>query len=169
MKYLMLIISLFMFSISGSAQVDAIAKYFSKYQEDSDFTVVYISPKMFEMVSKLAEEEIEPEVQAIIKDLKGLRVLTTEKSPMKYYNEVTQILNLKAYEELMTIRDGNSNVRFLIKSKEDLIEELLLLVGSEEEFVMISFVGKIDLEKISKLSNSANIEGLQHLEKIDQE
>jgi hypothetical protein len=69
----------------------------------------------------------------------------------------------------MTIRDGNSNVRFLIKSKEDLIEELLLLVGSEEEFVMISFVGKIDLEKISKLSNSANIEGLQHLEKIDQE
>lgn len=158
-----------MLSISGFSQVDAIAKYFSKYQEDTDFTVVYISPKMFEMISKLAEEEIEPEVQAIIRDLKGLRVLTTEKNPMRYYNEVTETLNLKSYEELMTIRDGNSNVRFLIKSKNELVEELLLLVGSEEEFVMISFVGKIDLEKISRLSNSADIEGLQHLQKIDQE
>ena len=158
-----------MLSISGFSQVDAIAKYFSKYQEDTDFTVVYISPKMFEMISKLAEEEIEPEVQAIIRDLKGLRVLTTEKNPMRYYNEVTETLNLKSYEELMTIRDGNSNVRFLIKSKNDLVEELLLLVGSEEEFVMISFVGKIDLEKISRLSNSADIEGLQHLQKINQE
>ena len=158
-----------MLSISGFSQVDAIAKYFNKYQEDTDFTVVYISPKMFEMISKLAEEEIDPEVQAIIRDLKGLRVLTTEKNPMRYYNEVTETLNLKSYEELMTIRDGNSNVRFLIKSKKDLVEELLLLVGSEEEFVMISFVGKIDLEKISRLSNSADIEGLQHLQKIDQE
>ena len=158
-----------MLSISGFSQVDAIAKYFSKYQEDTDFTVVYISPKMFEMISKLAEEEIEPEVQAIIRDLKGLRVLTTEKNPMRYYNEVTETLNLKSYEELMTIRDGNSNVRFLIKSKNELVEELLLLVGSEEEFVMISFVGKIDLEKISRLSNTADIEGLQHLQKIDQE
>lgn len=158
-----------MLSISGFSQVDAIAKYFNKYQEDTDFTVVYISPKMFEMISKLAEEEIDPEVQAIIRDLKGLRILTTEKNPMRYYNEVTETLNLKSYEELMTIRDGNSNVRFLIKSKKDLVEELLLLVGSEEEFVMISFVGKIDLEKISRLSNSADIEGLQHLQKIDQE
>lgn len=169
MKYLMLTCIMLMLSISGFSQVDAIAKYFSKYQEDTDFTVVYISPKMFEMISKLAEEEIEPEVQAIIRDLKGLRVLTTEKNPMRYYNEVTETLNLKSYEELMTIRDGNSNVRFLIKSKNDLVEELLLLVGSEEEFVMISFVGKIDLEKISRLSNSADIEGLQHLQKIDQE
>lgn len=169
MKYLMLTCFMLMLSISGFSQVDAIAKYFSKYQEDTDFTVVYISPKMFEMISKLAEEEIEPEVQAIIRDLKGLRVLTTEKNPMRYYNEVTETLNLKSYEELMTIRDGNSNVRFLTKSKNDLVEELLLLVGSEEEFVMISFVGKIDLEKISRLSNSADIEGLQHLQKIDQE
>lgn len=166
MKYGMLIMAFLMLSISGFSQVDAISTYFNKYQEDTSFTVVYISPKMFEMISKLAEDEIEPEIQEVIKDLKGLRILTTERNGMKYYNEVTKTLNLKSYEELMTVRDGDSNVRFVVKDSGDIIEELLLLVGSEDEFVMISFVGKIDLEKIAKLSNSADINGLEHLEKI---
>ena len=165
----MLIIAFLMLSVSGFSQVDAISKYFYKYQEDTSFTVVYISPKMFKMISKLAEDEIDPEVQEVIKDLKGLRILTTKRNGMKYYNEVTKTLNLKSYDELMTVRDGESNIRFLIKDNGDIIEELLLLVGSEDEFVMISFVGKIDLEKIAKLSNAADIDGLEYLEKVGQD
>ncbi len=165
----MLIIAFLMLSVSGFSQVDAISKYFNRYQEDTSFTVVYISPKMFKMISKLAEDEIEPEIQEVIKDLKGLRILTTKQNGMRYYNEVTKTLNLKSYDELMTLRDGNSNVRFLIKDNGDIIEELLLLVGSEDEFVMISFVGKIDLEKIAKLSNAADIDGLEYLEKVGQD
>lgn len=166
MKYGILIIAFLAMSFQGFSQSDAITKYFNKYVEDTSFTVVYISPKMFEMISKLSEEEVDPEVKQVIKDLKGLRVLVKEGNGTKYYDEVTKTLNLKAYEELMTVRDGDQNVRFLVKDKAGVIEELLLLVGSPSEFVMISFVGKIDLDKIAKLAKTTDIEGLEHLEKV---
>jgi hypothetical protein len=166
MKYGILIIAFLAMSFQGFSQGDAITKYFNKYTEDTSFTVVYISPKMFEMVARLAEDEVDAEVQQVIKDLKGLRVLVREGDGTKYYNEAVKTLNLKAYEELMTVRDGNQNIRFVIKDNGDIIEELLLLVGSPDEFVMISFVGKIDLDKIAKLAKTADIEGLEHLEKV---
>lgn len=166
MRYGILIIAFLAMSLQGFSQNDAITKYFNKYVEDTSFTVVYISPKMFEMVARLAEDEVDADVQQVIKDLKGLRVLVREGNGTKYYDEAVKTLNLKAYAELMTVRDGDQNVRFVVKDKGDIIEELLLLVGSPDEFVMISFVGKIDLDKIAKLAKTADIEGLEHLEKV---
>jgi hypothetical protein len=40
-------------SVASFAQEDAIMRYFSKYVDDSRFSAVYISPKMFNMVSKI--------------------------------------------------------------------------------------------------------------------
>jgi hypothetical protein len=55
----------------------------------------------------------------------------------------------------MTVRNADEqNVDFLVKEDAaGTMEELLLLVGGGEEFVLMSFVGKIDMEKISRLIN----------------
>ena len=50
----------------------------------------------------------------------------------------------------------------------EVINELLLLVGSEDEFVMVSFVGMISLDKISKLANVLDVEGAEHLDKLEE-
>ncbi|RMD75878.1 MAG: DUF4252 domain-containing protein, partial [Bacteroidetes bacterium] len=36
-----------------------------------------------------------------------------------------------------------------------------------DEFVMLSFVGNIDLKKIGELSKVLNVEGAEHLEKLE--
>ena len=41
-----------------------------------------------------------------------------------------------------------------------------MLVGGEDEFSLISFVGDLDLEKIGRLGKSLNIDGSEHLEKL---
>jgi hypothetical protein len=46
------------------------------------------------------------------------------------------------------------------------IEELLLIVGSPDSFTLLSLTGKINLENISSLSKTLDIEGAEHLEKI---
>ena len=159
MKFLSFVFALFL-STSLFAQEDAISKYFSKYVDNEDFTVVYVSGKMFELINKMEldfdDEEAEA-VLAVVKDLKGLRILTTENDGLKYYNEALQIINTKQYETLMTVREGNAeNVQFLIKDNGgDIINELLLLVGGEDdEFVLISFIGQIDLNEVGKLAKA---------------
>lgn len=155
----------------ANAQVDAISKYFDQYMEDDDFTVVFVSPKMFQLLGKLDtsglnDREAE-DVLGVIKDLRGLRVLTTEKNANSFYKEAMNKINTKEYETLMTVRSKGDNVRFLVKDSGDVIDELLLLVGGDT-FTMISFVGKIDLNKISKLSKSLDIKGMEHLDELEE-
>ncbi len=159
MKYLSILFALF-FSTTMFAQEDAISKYFSKYVDNEDFTVVYVSGKMFELINKMEldfdDEEAEA-VLSVVKDLKGLRILTTENDGMKYYKEALQIINTKEYETLMTVREGKGeNVQFLVKDDGgDILNELLLLVGGEdEEFVLISFIGTIDINEVGKLAKA---------------
>lgn len=168
MKRILFLIAALISVQAMSAQTDAIEKYFSKYLDDDRFTVVYISPKMFNMVSKMDIKDMEPEVKEIISNLRGLRILTTEINPQAFYKEALSTINTKEYEVLMKVRDGDENVQFLVKDDGgSTINELLLLVGGSSDFVLLSFVGAIDLNKISKLANSMDIKGAEHLEKIE--
>lgn len=164
-------ISMFSFMSATIAQEDAISKYFSKYMDDEAFTVVYLSPKLFQLLGKLEIDELEDEeaaaIMEVIEDLKSLRVLTTEQNAAQYYNEAVKTINTKDYEVLLTVRDEGENVQFLIKEEGNMINELLLLVGGADEFVMVSFVGKIDLDKISQLAKKLDVDGVEHLDKLN--
>ncbi|MBK7637736.1 MAG: DUF4252 domain-containing protein [Saprospiraceae bacterium] len=54
----------------------------------------------------------------------------------------------------------------MTKEANGTINELLLLVGGKTEFVMMSFVGNIDLNKIAKLAKKLDIDGAEHLDKV---
>lgn len=168
MKNIILILMAMFSTAILTAQADAIEKYFNQYLDDERFTVVYISPKMFNMVAKMDIEDLDAETKELISNLKGLRILTTEINTLAFYNEALKKINTSEYEILMKVRDGDENVHILIKDDGgQRIHELLLLVGGASDFVLLSFIGDIDLDKISKLANSMDIKGVEHLEKIE--
>lgn len=154
----------------AQAQNDAISKYFEKYMDDESFTVVYISSKMFKMFAKI-DPDMDEEVKDVIKDLRGLRILMKESDGKKYYKEAIKKIDFNEYEELMTVRTGDENVKFVIKETNNIIEELLLIVGGDDQFVLLSFVGKIDLAKISKLTDEIDIDidGLDNLKELNKD
>ena len=147
-------------AFSAMAQTNAIEKYFSNYLDDQRFNVVYISPKLFQMISKLDTKVLnmkdEGEAKAIMdmaKDMQGLRILTTDTTPGVFYKEAKAKINSKEYEVLMTVRDKDGdNVDFLIKETNNVINELLLLSGGKDEFLLMSFIGNLDLNKITNLA-----------------
>ena len=166
-----IISSLVLVFLSGLCfgQQDAIDKYFSKYKDNEDFTVVYISPKMFSMISKLDDNDIDDDMRDAIKGVKSLKILTTDRNGVEFYNEAKSLINTNEYEVLMTVRDDDSDIEFLVKDSNDgnIVKELLLLVGSEEDFVLLSFFGDIHLNKLSKIAESIDIDGMEHLDKIE--
>lgn len=172
MKKTLNFIAIFMLAVASlRAQngTDAISRFFSQYAEDERFTVVYISPKMFQMVSKIETNDADWEkVKEVVKDLGGLRVLVADSiaDGDKLYADAMRKIPTTEYSELLTVRDGKENVRIWIKDSGNVIHELLLLVGAPDEFVLLSFTGKIDLDKISSLAKTLDIEGAEHLEKV---
>lgn len=150
------------------AQEDAISKFYGKYADDASFTTVFISKRMFSMFASMADED-DKELKESIRNIGGLRILSTDShNGHKLYKEAGSMIPLSEYEELMVIREGKDQTKFLIKENaKKQITELLMISGNEESFTIMSFVGIINLEQISKMSSSMEIEGLEHLEEFE--
>ncbi len=164
-----LLLPLLFIAATLSAQNDAINRFFSQYMDDERFTVVFVSPKMFNLVSKISTDDEDWEkFRDVVGGLKGLRVLTADSiaDGMKLYKEALDKVPATEYEELLTVRDGKENVRIWVKDSGNIINELLLLVGAPDQFVLLSLSGKIDLDKVSNLSKGLDINGVKHLEKV---
>lgn len=146
---------------SSQAQINAIDEYFQQYVEDTTFTVVYISPKLFQLFDRIGADELdlddkEAEIfMNVASDLRGLRILSTEVNAKRYYEDALSVIDKKRYEPLMTVRSGGEdNLEFMVRENSDgIIEELLLIAGGDDSFTLMSFVGKIDLEKVMELAD----------------
>ena len=99
--------------------------------------------------------------------MKGLRILHTEQNALQYYNDALKTINTSEYELLLTARGEGENVRFMVKDNGDIVEELLMIVGGNENFALLSFIGNIDLKKIGKLAKALDIDNMQYLENLD--
>jgi hypothetical protein len=149
-------------------QGSTIDRFFSKYENDQSFTLISVTPKMFSMFTKLdTNSEDGQNFMKVIKKIKGLKILAKENSNgTGLFKEATSLLT-KDYEELMTIRDGKQDLRFLVKENaKGNIAELIMLIGSTEEFMAMSLVGDIDLAEISEIAGGMDIQGFDKLKKL---
>ncbi len=172
-KLMMGVVMMVVGSVSVWAQGDAISKFFNKYQDDETFTQVTISSKMFNLFTNMdVKNDEDKAVLSAISKLKGLRVLAKEeaRNSRELYKEALSLVPVKEYEELMSVRDKDKDMKFFIKEgKPGIISELVMIAGGNEEFMVLSLFGEIDLKEISKIGSKMNIDGLQHLKKMNKD
>jgi len=168
MKTRFILVLAILLSLSSYAQSSAIDKLFKKFSGNENITEVNISAKMFSLFGYIdADNEEDQESLDALKGIKSLYLMSTEKK-----EEATQMratakqIKKENFEPLMTVRDGDDDIEFLIQEKDGVVSELIMLVDSDSNFLVMSLTGLIDLEKLSKLSN-IGIDGLKNLEKID--
>jgi hypothetical protein len=167
MRVIATIVLVFTLSFVNAQNRDAIQKFFQSYANDESFTSVLVTGKIFEMMSKI--ESTDPDfndMKAAIKNIKCVNILTHEGNGIGYYKEALSKIDLKEYEPLMVVK-GKENVQFLTKTTGNVINELVLLVGNSEDFALISFVGDLDLNMISKLANKVNVQHSDELKALE--
>lgn len=160
----------FMIIVSGAFGQDAISKFFSKYQADETFSQVTVSSKMFGLFTNMeADTPEDKEILDAISKLKGLRILAKEdtRNARVLYKEAFSLIPVKEYEELMSVRDKDKDMKFLIKESGGKISELLMVMGGNEDFMVMSLFGEIDLKQISRIGKKMNVSGLEHLDKMN--
>lgn len=165
-KRFFFLLPLLLLGLGAVAQDDAIGKFFGKYLDDSRFTVVSVSPKMFRLLSKVQWDTIPADVRQTVTRLQSLRVLSTGTTPHVFYKEALAAIDRKEYEDLVTVRSSKDNVRFMIKENGDTIHELLMITVDDDDFTLMSFVGDIDLDKLSRLSADMGIKGMENLKNV---
>lgn len=161
-----------LFSMVQTTKLQAqssIDTFFDQYQGDERFSRVKVSSRMFELFLEIDMDD--PEEQAFVETiskLKGLKVLIGKEVP-----EAAQLYKTFAkgpaasMDELMTVSDAQKEFQFYITESGGKISELLMVGFDEQQVMMMSLVGEIDLKEISALSRKMNIEGFDNFKNID--
>lgn len=185
MKKIILIIAIIVTPLMSFAQ----SGLFDKYEDMNNVTSGVLNQKMFSMLASFNINLDNPEEQAIfdaVKKIESIKFLTTgdEKISKSMETDVNKYLKSSNLDELMRFKDGDQTVKFYVRegSNENEVKELLMFVNGlkeltqvqnitingekrEVETVMVSILGDIDLREISKVLNSMNIPGGEHLKK----
>lgn len=171
MKKIIIVMALITTGTAAFAQGEAVTKFFDKYAGDESFTTqATISSKMFSLFTNMdATTPEDKEVIDAISKIKGLRVLGKDKTngARTYYTEALSVVNKNKYDELMSVRDKDKDMKFYIKeTAPGKVGEFVMLVGSNSEFMIISLFGEIDLKQVSKIGRKLNVGGLDKFEKM---
>ena len=171
MKRLIILIIGVLLYTSGFSQEDVITKYFSEYERRDDFTTIIITSKMFQLIAQIPESEDDEDVMNIIRKLDGLKILTSSEYPERkeLSRKAVKIITEKGFEELMIIKEGEEEIKFMIHEEEGHISEFVMLIAEDDDgdFFLMSMTGNLQLEDISRLSKTLDIDGFEHLEKIE--
>jgi hypothetical protein len=158
-KYLLLTVCLFCGNLLY-AQNNTFKSLFEKYENEDDVTIVSISKSMFNLIpGNIRTGDVD--LKSITSKVESLLIITSEKSDMKEKMNVefkALVGKNKNYEELMRIRSGKSNVTFNVRKKGDLINELIMLINDETDFVAIQLLGNFTLDDIQKLTKDMDVQ-----------
>jgi hypothetical protein len=156
----------------GMAQKSQLNSLFDKYSGQEGYTSVYITSYMFDLFSKLADED-EADFENVTKGLKSIKILTISNQLDKsaqdaFYSEIQKALPASVYKDFMIVKDGKQEVAFKVRDEGSKISEFVMIVKDPNEPVLMFLEGDINLKQIAKMSKSMDIKGFEHLEKIEE-
>ncbi len=164
-KYSLLIVLLIM-ATGVFAQNKVIEQLFKKYSDRDGFTSVVITKNMFQLFANV-ENPTNDDFLKTVKNLDFIKILSVqgEIEGKNFYKEIQPAIPENDYKELMTIKEPNSQVRFLTLEKEGVIKELIMISCGKEESTMIWMTGIIDMKTVAKIAGSMHVDGMENLEK----
>jgi hypothetical protein len=176
MKKIILLIGVIFMSFNTYAQ----SSIFDKFEDMDDVSSVIVSKEAFKMLAKFkGGGEEGQEYLEMVQNLNSFKVFTTDKPEIA--KQMSDVMNsyLKSSKltELLRVKDDDTNVKIYIRQgkDEDHVSELLMFVNGvgkymkdsdsplKVETVILSLTGDIDLNKISKLTESHIPESGMHL------
>lgn len=179
MKKLLIIIICACAPFLGNSQ-----SIFDKFEDSDRIGSVTINKGMLDIVSKMMENDSDPESQEFVeiaRNINNIKIFLSEDegAAADMATTMKQYVRSSKLEELMKVKDGDTNLKFYVKygKDDDHVEELLMFVtGIEEkknkhsdfhfETVLLTMTGNIDLAKVGTLTNKMKLhKGLNKVKK----
>ena len=171
MKKVAFLLASILFPVFLSAQTAGIDKLIDKYSGQEGVTVVNISPELFQLISDLEISEIE-DADLPIDKVSAVKVLAIENEELlagvNFYDEVTEDLNTDDFVEVLTVKDGEEDVKMWLRNEGKQIREFLLVVSSPDEGVVVYISGDFNMSDIEGLAESfGDLDDLEALGNIE--
>ena len=162
MKTISLFLLATLFLFTSCENNPGVSEAFTKYRFKEGVTTITVPGWVIRIASKFVEDD--DNVSELLGSIDKVRVLVVENEELNaeinLHNEFsTKINRNNDFEELMTVRDENEDVTIYGKMHENVISEMVVLVGGEDN-ALIYLRGEIDPKLINGVVNSKEREKL---------
>lgn len=132
---------------------------FDKLEDLDAVDAVVVTKDAFELLQKFPDAKSEDmEVFNMLKGLQELKVFSTEDAGVssKMEGMVTKAIGSAKLTELMRVKDQGTKAKIYVKStsNKDVVSEVLMFVkDTSNKSTIISLLGDIDINKLSKIAS----------------
>ena len=172
MKKILFVIAALFISLGAFAQSKNIDKFLNSLEDGDEYGVVTVNKEMFKLIASMdADFDEEEGLKELVRDIKLLKIYILEdEASYDDFKQVHEMARGSSMTELLSVKDGAERVYLYTNSSGDdeYVKDLLLLVRDDDQNVFIKMDGRINLKSLAKLTDNMNIDGFEHLRKIDE-
>lgn len=147
-------------------QRNSLDNFFDSYSDRDGYTFVNISGNLFGLLRSFDEDA---DSDGPEQKITSVRIVSMQKdkgfSGTGFLSEIRGVIRRGGYEDLMTVKDHETDLRVMVKGRGDAISEILVVASGEKEAV-IQICGKLTREDIDRLSEN-HADGLAQLEMLE--
>ncbi len=161
-------------AVGAFAQSSAVLNFHERFKNNGKYLSVRIEGGLLKILSNIeTDDEDAQDMIKVLSKLESIDLHAIDKNEKDfnsaYVKDFKNAIKKEKYEELMIVRDGDTKVDFLVKEKKGKISDLLMVIDENNEFVLLSFSGEIDLQALARLSGELDIKGAKHLRKMEEQ
>ena len=126
---------------------------------------IYLKEPLLDLVAAATRSEDE-ELANMLAGLNLIRVQVYEDLDMSYEHIAARLsaLSLLDWEQVVQVREPDQRVQFYVRTEDETIVGLLVLVGNTDEFVCINIVGSLDLAQVGRIGRKFDIAPLDSID-----
>lgn len=153
------IIILFTFLVCGLHNLSAQDKLFTKFSNDDNISVVYISKALLEMIPDMDASVNGADFKQLANKLEQIEIYSCDnnmKTIAMMRNEMNAFTKNNTYESLMTVKEKEQLVHFLGYKQNNRFKDFIMYVDEKNSCTIIRIKGSFTSDDIKNVMNSAS-------------
>ncbi|MDZ7635290.1 MAG: DUF4252 domain-containing protein [Bacteroidales bacterium] len=166
MKRMVLTLLIAALAVAIYGQRNSLEDFFDSYADRDGYTSVTISGDLFGLLGRFDDDH---EMDGADRKITSVRIVSRKKengfSGTGFLSEIRGVIRRGRYEELITVKDPETDLSIMVKSNGNIIREILVVASGENEAV-IQVCGNLTREDVERLSEN-HTDGLALLEMLE--
>ncbi len=162
MKNLLILLSIVLISSCSRSPVNSFIDEYNQEDNTMSMTVPgwLVRAGSNAAFKELADDEDQAGLMQIAKSLGKIRVMVAQEGivPTKAVKNLITSARGHKYEEYVTVREENKIINVMVRNDNDNVKNLLVLISSDDEFVIAHMDTDLSLDELKKAQISWNKE-----------
>ena len=154
MKRMVIALFIAFCTVSLYGQRNSLDDFFDSYSDREGYTSIQINGNIFGFLRTLDDDA---DLSGLDRKVTSIRIVSTKGDryarETDFMSELKPVIRRGRYEELMTVKDHDSDLSIMVKGSGDIITEVLIIASGENDAV-IQIRGTLTREDIDRISEN---------------